>query len=369
MTIKHPIFESIRILPRDSNFLDRKIGSKGEIFYDPSTNSLRVFNGTAQGGFQIARADLTNISNAAFLSKATAAGVGGGAGGDFEFTVAADDSTSRTISSGNVLQFNGGVGITTASDADGAITINSSQTGFATVVVAGQNNVVAETINDTLTIVAGTNIIITTDSATDSITIAASAGASTNSFATISVAGQSNVVADSSTDTLTIAAGSGISITTDVSTDTVTIINSAAASGFSGLPDSTSAGLSIDKIYLPAITRLDVTNNSVSAYRFDQYGASDNPTIYAINGTTIAFNIQAAGHPFLIQDPTGNNYNTGLVHVTTAGVVTTGSNAQGKTSGTLYWKIPSSISGNYRYQCSAHGAMVGQIVVKNFVSV
>ena len=51
------------------------------------------------------------------------------------------------------------------------------------------------------------------------------AAASSNSFATISVSGQSNVVADSSSDTLTLAAGSGISITTDASTDTITITN------------------------------------------------------------------------------------------------------------------------------------------------
>jgi plastocyanin len=74
----------------------------------------------------------------------------------------------------------------------------------------------------------------------------------------------------------------------------------------------------------------------------------------------------ATSHPFLIQDNTGAPYNTGLVHVTTSGVVTTGSSAQGKDSGTLYWKIPDSISGNYRYQCGSHAGMVGTIVIKNF---
>jgi len=49
-----------------------------------------------------------------------------------------------------------------------------------------------------------------------------------NSFSTIAVAGQSNVVADSVADTLTLAAGSNITITTNAGTDTVTI---AATSG------------------------------------------------------------------------------------------------------------------------------------------
>ena len=111
---------------------------------------------------------------------------------------------------------------------------------------------------------------------------------------------------------------------------------------------------------------LAVTNSGASAYRFDQYGTSNNPTIYAINGTTIAFNLQAEGHPFLIQNGAGVNYNTGLIHVATNGTVSTGASAQGKDSGTLYWKIPTDISGGYRYQCSIHAPMVGSITIKAF---
>ncbi len=242
---------------------------------------------------------------------------------------------------------------------------------FATIAVAGQSSVVADSATDTLTLVAGSNITITTNAGTDTITIAAAGGGTaSDSFATIAVAGQTSVVADSSTDTLTLIAGTGISITTDVGTDAVTINStvSAGASAFTSLSDA--AGLTVDQFYLPAITRLDVTANGASAYRFDQYGSTDDPTIFAINATTIAFNLAgASSHPFLIQDNTGNNYNTGLVHVTTGGTVTTGSAAQGKTSGTLYWKIPDVISGNYRYQCASHAPMVGTITIKNFGSI
>jgi hypothetical protein len=240
---------------------------------------------------------------------------------------------------------------------------------FATIAVAGQSSVVADSATDTLTLVAGTGITLTTDAGTDSITITSS-GSSQNTFSTVAVAGQSNVEADSATDTLTFSAGSGISITTNAGTDTVTITStvSAGATAFTGLSDR--ADLTIDQFYLPAITRLNVTANGTSAYRFDQYGTTDDPTIYAINGTTIAFNLQVGpSHPFLIQDGTGANYNTGLIHVTTGGTVTTGSSAQGQTSGTLYWKIPDSISGGYRYQCSNHLGMVGNISIKNFASI
>jgi len=44
-----------------------------------------------------------------------------------------------------------------------------------------------------------------------------------NTFSTITVSGQSNVVADTSTDTLNLAAGSNVTLTTDANTDTITV--------------------------------------------------------------------------------------------------------------------------------------------------
>jgi len=62
-----------------------------------------------------------------------------------------------------------------------------------------------------------------------------------NSFETIVVAGQSNVVADSSTDTITLVAGSNITITTNAATDTITI----AASGSTGYATVQEEGVSL----------------------------------------------------------------------------------------------------------------------------
>jgi plastocyanin len=101
---------------------------------------------------------------------------------------------------------------------------------------------------------------------------------------------------------------------------------------------------------------------------FNNQYSGDNPTIFAISGTTIAFNLNVVGHPFLIRF-SGANYDTGLIHVTTDGVVTTGSSAQGKTSGTLYWQVPANISGAYGYLCSIHGAMAGTITVKDIAAI
>jgi len=93
----------------------------------------------------------------------------------------------------------------------------------------------------------------------------------------------------------------------------------------------------VDQVLEAAIVTLRVTSSGTAAYLFGHYGTTNNPTIYAISGTTIAFDLsQVPSHPFAIQDSTGTNFNTGLVHVDTDGTVSTGANAQGKTSGTLY---------------------------------
>jgi len=114
---------------------------------------------------------------------------------------------------------------------------------------------------------------------------------------------------------------------------------------------------------------LTVTNNGATAYRFDQYGTTDDPTVYAISGTTIAFNLSVSGHPFLIRTGGGTNYDVGLVHVSTTGVVSTGSSAQGQVAGTLYWKIPAGTTGNYQYICSIHSGMVGVITIKDISAI
>ncbi len=59
---------------------------------------------------------------------------------------------------------------------------------------------------------------------------AASGGTASDSFSTIAVSGQSNVVADSSTDTLTLVAGNNMTITTNASGDSIEF----AASGGAG---------------------------------------------------------------------------------------------------------------------------------------
>jgi len=120
-----------------------------------------------------------------------------------------------------------------------------------------------------------------------------------------------------------------------------------------------------NSVYLPSVTRLNVTHSGASAYLFDQY-SGNNPTIKITAGETIAFNLNIGGHPFVIRESSGGtNYNTGLTHVSTTGTVSTDASAQGKVSGTLYWKVPAILAGNnYVYQCQAHSGMVGVFEIK-----
>ena len=117
------------------------------------------------------------------------------------------------------------------------------------------------------------------------------------------------------------------------------------------------------------VTTFAVTHAGSGAYLFDQY-SGNNPDIYLHPGQTVSFNINASGHPFLIRQSNGGTlYNVGLTHVSTAGVVTTGSDAQAKQTGTLIWKVPSVLAGNtYVYQCQNHSVMVGNLIIQTTVS-
>lgn len=286
-------------------------------------------------------------------------------------------------SSGQVLQTDGSGNFTFQTVSSG-----STQNLFETV-DGDTGSTTANAATDTLTIAGGTNIAtaVVGDTLTINYVGSPNSGeANQNAFSNVQ-ADTGLAEADNTTDTLTIAGGTNI--TTSVSGDTVTI----DYSGSNGLGDLSNVTITspatgavmayngtawidvpqqIDQMAYPAITTLVVTADSSNGYKFDQYGNTEDPVIYALNGTTIAFDLNSSSlgnHPFQIETSGGTQYNTGLVHVDTDGTVSTGSSAQGKTGGTLYWKIPASISGNYAYQCTVHSAMRGTITIKQLSAI
>ena len=169
---------------------------------------------------------------------------------------------------------------------------------------------------------------------------------------TVTINGAGVITANYTTYSLPTATGSvlgGVKVGTGLAIDGAGVLSASASS----VPTYS------------AVTTLVVTT-PVFNYNIDQY-SGDNPTIYATSGTTIAFSLQqGSSHPFLLQTNTGSWANittANLIHVSTSGVVSTGSAAQGQISGTLYWKIPASVSGTFRYICQNHASMVGVITI------
>jgi len=254
------------------------------------------------------------------------------------------------------------LGISDGTNGQVLTTDGAGNFSFTTVSSGGSGATTFLQLTDTPSSFGTAGQVATVNSTADGLefTTVSAGEANQNAFSNIAVSGQTTVTADTSTDTLTLAGGTNISITTN---DNTVTINS--NTNFSDLTDSNTATLSIDKIYEPAIAMLRVDNTGTTAYTFPSHYTGTNPTIYVLAGTTIAFDLDnIPGHPFEIQDGTGSPYDTGLVHVASDGTVSTGSNAQGKSSGTLYWRIQEGISGGYRYQCQSHAAMVGAITVK-----
>lgn len=84
---------------------------------------------------------------------------------------------------------------------------------------------IADIIDDTFEFIAGTGIDLSINTSTNTLTITNSApsGGSANAFGTVAVSGQTSAVADQANDTLTLVAGHGVDLTTSGDSVTVTV--------------------------------------------------------------------------------------------------------------------------------------------------
>jgi hypothetical protein len=156
----------------------------GDIHY---IQNWSVVDNTARDALSVAAADVGKVVQVTDTQKFfvladdspmtwTELGGSGGAGDVVGPASATDNAISRFDSTtGKLIQDSG---ITIADGASGTLsgTNTGDQSLFSTIAVSGQSNVVADTTSDTLTLVAGTNITITTDATTDTITINSSGG-------------------------------------------------------------------------------------------------------------------------------------------------------------------------------------------------
>lgn len=360
------------------------------------------------------KANVTNEADSANTANLVLKTVGDGTytwEAESAIPAAINDLTDVTISSpasNQVLTYNGSAWVNLAAQGGSGSSANT----FGTIAVGGVN-IVADSSADTLNFVAGSNITLTANSSSDTITISSTSSGSSNSInlnsanaGVIAVAADSIAFIDADDSSITkkesiadfIAAIAGTNVTasngvlsvaapgTYANDDVDAHLNTSSAgtnevlswtgsdydwvsqsggSTLSGLTEVALADLDVHDIAYPAAAVHVMTPNNTSAYRSDYYGTTDNPTMYVNAGETIAFDLTdvTGSHPFQIQTTGGSAYNTGLIHIAPDGTKTLGSNAQGKTSGVLYWKVPGSISGDYEYICTSHSAMKGTITI------
>jgi hypothetical protein len=99
-----------------------------------------------------------------------------------------------------------------------------------------------------------------------------------------------------------------------------------------------------------------VTASGSSAYVFNGFGtdSDSNPTLYLHRGKTYEFAVDATGHPFYIKTisgtGTGNAYSDGVTN-------------NGTASGTIKFIVPQDAPSKLYYNCSAHAAMAGEIII------
>lgn len=225
-------------------------------------------------------------------------GGGGSGGGSFDFTVAADDSTMVVINAGETLKIIGGDGITTASNAEGAITVTASFSGsyldllnkpsipvslldlgisdgtsgkvlttngsgtfsFQTPVTYSQSAVStagganlrlagSNAVNDDVKFASGTNVtVVQTD--VNTITIS-STDTNTTYGISAETAGANTVLrltgSDAGTDDVAIAAGTGVSVSrTDANTITISSSGSLGSRTTASVATSTLADAATD---------------------------------------------------------------------------------------------------------------------------
>jgi hypothetical protein len=298
----------------------------------------------------------------------------------------------------------------TASVVSGVVTLSNSDKGstqniFKKVAVSGRDTVVADNNDDTLTLVAGSNIQITTNATTDSITITgttplannstvnvtagtglsgggsftvdqaagstitlanADRGTSQNIFKNIAVQNQSTVVADNNDDTLTFVAGQvdstvGITISTDVANDTITFshANTSSVGNITATTRTYVTGITFDTYgHVQAVTtgaETYVANDGTLSLAVAGTGLTGSASFTANQAGNSTFTVTSnatasnTGGTIVARDGSGN-FSAGAISVTSITVPGTGGVAQYTGSAaSVFNTIGASSTSNFAY--------------------
>lgn len=168
---------------------------------------------------------------------------------------------------------------------DSSGTNTGDQVAFTTIAVASQSDIVADSTSDTLTLVAGSNVTITTNAASDTITIASTGGGSPGGSTTNvqynnagSFAGNANLTYN----------GAGV-----LTAKTAVVAGgNATASGYLQLNEDTDSGTNYIRIQAPSAvttdTVLTLPNGAGSSSQFLQTNGSGTLTWATPSGSTAA---------------------------------------------------------------------------------
>ena len=283
---------------------------------------------------------------------------GGGGGGTTQNLfegITADTGSTTASAPTDVLTVAGGTNISTTIVGD---TLTIAMTGtlgdpdqnLYSVIGSDSGNKTANSATAQINFVGGTGV--STAIAGDDLTITNDAPNVVQEVYKTITGDSGTTTAQLSTSTLNIAGGSGC---TSVATSNTLTVNVDVP-----LPSTSTRGQQLifdgsDWISAVAHVNFDITSNMSNAYRLSGGGvgtSTDNPQIYLMRGFTYRFvNTTGNAHPFEIRASAGGS------------AITNG--ITGSTTGVQYYTIPQTLSPGttYVYECTAHPAMVGNIVI------
>lgn len=275
-------------------------GSNITITTDDTTDSITITGATAGDTLpsQTGNAGKYLTTDGSVLSWGVVEGGGGGGGSSssFDFTVAADDSTMIVINAGETLKIIGGDGITTASNAEGAITVTASFSG-SYLDLLNKPSIPSSLLD--LGISDGTNgQILTTNGVgvfsfstpTPPITYSQSA-VSTSGGANLRLAGSNSV-----NDDVKFASGTNVTVVqtndstiTISSTDTNTTYGiSAETAGANTVLRLTGSDAGTDDVAIAAGTGVSVARTDANTITISSTGALGSRTTASVITSTIA---------------------------------------------------------------------------------